>query len=48
MRMIRPLPELGVGLTPNISSTIADAAIDIIHQASDQPFLIHLNFTSPA
>ncbi len=43
----QPLPDLGVGLTPDISSIIADAAIDTIRQAGDQPFLIHLNFTAP-
>jgi arylsulfatase A-like enzyme len=43
----QPLPDLGVGLTPNISATIADAAIDIIRQAGETPFLIHLNFTAP-
>lgn len=43
----KPLPELGVGLTPGISGLIADAAIDIIEQARDRPFLIHLNFTAP-
>ncbi len=43
----QPLPELGVGLTPQISEVIADAAIDIIRQDSDSPFLIHLNFTAP-
>ncbi len=43
----QPLPDLGVGLTPDISATIAEAAIEIIHQSGDQPFLIHLNFTAP-
>ncbi len=52
-----PLPDLGVGLTKNISEVIADAAIDIIAggssvprgdaSATDDPFLIHLNFTAP-
>ncbi len=43
----QPLPDLGVGLTPNISATMADAAIEIIAHSSEQPFLIHLNFTAP-
>ncbi len=42
-----PLPDLGVGLTPQISEIIADAAIDIIQQENESPFLIHLNFTAP-
>ena len=43
----KPLPELGVGLTPNISELIADAAIDIIQDSGNQPFLAHVNFTAP-
>ena len=42
----QPLPELGVGLTPNISATIADAAIDVI-ESSTSPYLLHVNFTAP-
>ena len=42
----KPLPELGVGLTPAISRLIADGAIEII-QKSAGPFLIHVNFTAP-
>lgn len=41
-----PLPELGVGLTPEISQLIADGAIDLIRKA-EGPFLIHINFTAP-
>jgi arylsulfatase A-like enzyme len=37
---------LGVGLTPQISELIADAAIDVI-QSSSSPFFLHLNFTAP-
>ncbi|MCA8985454.1 MAG: sulfatase-like hydrolase/transferase [Planctomycetaceae bacterium] len=42
-------PDLGVGLTPDISSKIADAAIACVeHSAqSNQPFLLHVNFTAP-
>ena len=43
----QPLPELGVGLTPHISEVIADAAIEIIRHADEDPFLIHVNFTAP-
>lgn len=40
-------PEKGIGLTPNISSDFADAAIRLIQKKSDQPFFIHVNFTAP-
>jgi arylsulfatase A-like enzyme len=40
-------PEQGIGLTPNISSLFADAAIRLIQKKSDQPFFIHVNFTAP-
>lgn len=43
----KPLPELGVGLTPHISELIADGAIEVIRNAKEQPFLIHVNFTAP-
>jgi arylsulfatase A-like enzyme len=42
----RPLPELGVGLTPNISERIADAAVEVIDR-STKPFFLHVNFTAP-
>ena len=41
------LPEHGVGLTSEISSKFADAAIELIKQRSDKPFLLHVNFTAP-
>lgn len=40
-------PELGVGLTPDISERFADAAIELIKRGSPQPFFLHLNFTAP-
>lgn len=43
-------PERGVGLTPEISQQFADAAIELLHSAAqqpEQPFLIHVNFTAP-
>jgi arylsulfatase A-like enzyme len=39
--------EKGVGLTPNISSEFADAAIRLIQRQSDKPFFVHVNFTAP-
>lgn len=43
----RPLPERGVGLTPDISETIADAAIEVIRDPGERPWFLHLNFTAP-
>lgn len=44
----KPLPERGVGLTPNISEPFADAAIELIEQPADaRPFFVHVNFTAP-
>lgn len=40
-------PEHGVGLTSEISSKFADAAIELIEQRNEQPFLLHVNFTAP-
>ena len=42
----QPLPEQGVGLTPDISTRIADAAIEVI-ESSTSPYLLHVNFTAP-
>lgn len=43
------LPELGVGLTKEISARFADAAIEFIRLAADseKPFFLHVNFTAP-
>ncbi|MBA4020127.1 MAG: choline-sulfatase [Pirellula sp.] len=44
----KPRPELGVGLTPNISEQFADAAIELMERPADShPFFIHVNFTAP-
>lgn len=43
----RLFPEKGVGLTPEISRHFADAAISVITSESEQPFFLHVNFTSP-
>lgn len=40
-------PELGVGLTPNISERFADAALELIRRGGSEPFFLHLNFTAP-
>jgi len=40
-------PELGVGLTPDISERFADAAMELISRKPDRPFFLHLNFTAP-
>ena len=40
-------PELGVGLTPDISSKFADAAIGVLKKQSDKPWLMQVNFTAP-
>lgn len=43
------LPELGVGLTKEISVRFADAAIEFIRRGakSEKPFFLHVNFTAP-
>ena len=40
-------PELGVGVTPDISSKFADAAISVIEKDHQSPWFCHVNFTSP-
>jgi arylsulfatase A-like enzyme len=40
-------PERGVGLSPNISQSFADAAIELIQRKPDRPFFLHVNFTAP-
>jgi len=41
------LPEMGVGLTPEISRRFADAAISFVERKPDRPFFLHVNFTAP-
>lgn len=43
----KPQPELGVGLTPEISKLIADSAIRVIEQRDNAPYFLHVNFTAP-
>jgi arylsulfatase A-like enzyme len=40
-------PEKGIGLTPNISSLFADAAIELIKRKPGKPYFLHVNFTAP-
>lgn len=40
-------PELGVGLTPDISAKFADAAIEFIGRKHEKPYFLHVNFTAP-
>lgn len=40
-------PELGVGLTSDISARFADAAIEFIRRKPTRPFFLHVNFTAP-
>ena len=39
--------ERGGGLTPDISAAFADAAIEVIETAGDEPYFLHVNFTAP-
>jgi len=43
----RLFPEKGVGLTPDISRTLADAAIALLERVPQKPFFLHVNFTAP-
>jgi len=43
----KALPELGVGLTPDISRHFADAAIEFIERKPAEPFFLHVAFTAP-
>ncbi|MCA8993916.1 MAG: sulfatase-like hydrolase/transferase [Planctomycetaceae bacterium] len=40
-------PERGLGLTPDISSKFADAAIELIKTRDERPFFLQLCFTAP-
>ena len=39
-------PELGVGLTPDISKVFADSAIEFLKRKQEKPFFLHVNFTA--
>jgi arylsulfatase A-like enzyme len=45
----RKFPEKGVGLTPQISADLADAAIGYLRREdpTDKPFFLHVCFTAP-
>lgn len=43
----KPLPELGVGLTPQTDGIVADRAIEAIRRAGEKPFFIQINFVAP-
>jgi arylsulfatase A-like enzyme len=38
--------DKGVGLTPDISRHLADAAIDFVRIRPEKPFFLHVNFTA--
>lgn len=40
-------PEQGIGLTPDIDSKFADAAIEFIQRKHEKPYFLHVNFTAP-
>ena len=40
-------PEQGIGLTPDIESTFADAAIEFVQRKHEKPFFLQVNFTAP-
>jgi arylsulfatase A-like enzyme len=40
-------PDFGVGLTPDISSHFADAAISLLSRKTEKPWICHVNFTAP-
>jgi arylsulfatase A-like enzyme len=44
----KPLPALGVGLTPQTDERIADAAVAVIGtMKAGEPLFLHVNFTAP-
>ncbi len=43
----KPLPDKGIGLTPDISTLFADAAIELLKRKPDKPFFMQVNFTAP-
>ena len=40
-------PEMGIGVTPDISEKFADAAISLIERETEKPWFCHVNFTAP-
>ena len=43
----KPLPDLGVGLTPETDTHIADRAVEVIRAGRERPLFLHVNFTAP-
>lgn len=43
----KEFPELGVGLTPNISAKFADSTISLIERKLDAPWFCQVDFTAP-
>lgn len=43
----RLFPEMGVGLTPDISARFADAAIEFTSRKTEKPWFLQVNFTAP-
>jgi arylsulfatase A-like enzyme len=43
----QPLPELGVGLTPETDVIITDRAVEFLRRSGAQPFFLQVNFTAP-
>ncbi|RBP45917.1 arylsulfatase A-like enzyme [Roseimicrobium gellanilyticum] len=42
----KAMPELGVGLTPDTDSHIADAASQVLQSPREKPLFLHVNFTA--
>ncbi len=40
-------PEMGIGVTPDISGKFVDAAISLIERKPEKPWMLHVNFTAP-
>ena len=45
-RLIR-YPELGIGVTPDISQKFADVTISLLKSPQEKPWFCHVNFTAP-
>ena len=43
----KKFPDRGVGLTADISSKFADAAIELLKRPSESPWYLHVSFTAP-
>jgi arylsulfatase A-like enzyme len=43
----KPRPDLGVGLTPDTDTIVADRAVETIRGKRSKPLFLHVNFTAP-